>query len=77
MNKLPARFGMFVMPLMLSILMTFIVSFVSTLRGIGWTNDFVWTWMSAWGMSWLIAFPTTLLVLPLVRRATASIVQVR
>jgi hypothetical protein len=28
----------------------------------------------AWGLSWLVAFPTLLLVLPLVRRAVARIV---
>lgn len=77
MRKLPLRFGTVVMPLLLSILMTFIVSFISTLRGVGWTPDFVWTWLSAWGMSWLVAFPTTLVVLPLVRRAAASIIEAR
>ncbi|RYG86771.1 MAG: DUF2798 domain-containing protein, partial [Alphaproteobacteria bacterium] len=27
----------------------------------------------AWGLSWLVAFPTLLLILPLVRRLTATI----
>ncbi|KHF76479.1 hypothetical protein PJ15_3235 [Acinetobacter sp. neg1] len=27
-------------------------------------------WLSAWGISWLIAFPVLLLVLPIVRKIT-------
>ncbi|CAN7168904.1 DUF2798 domain-containing protein [Acidovorax sp. LjRoot194] len=62
------------MPLLLSLLMTFIVSLISTLRVAGFTLDVLRLWMSSWALSWLVAFPTLLLVLPLVRRATAAIV---
>jgi hypothetical protein len=62
------------MPLLLTFLMTFIVSFISTLRGVGVTPDFVRVWFSAWGWSWLVAFPALLGILPVVRRATAAIV---
>ncbi len=72
--KLPARSASWVMPLLLSILMTFIVSMISTLRGVGLTPDMPRIWMGAWGLSWVFAFPTLLLVLPLVRKATAAIV---
>lgn len=73
--KLPARYAAVVLPLFLSVLMTFIVSLVSTLRGIGLTQSFPGVWLSAWGLSWLIAFPTLLVALPLVRRATRAIVR--
>lgn len=72
--KLPARYATLVMPLFLSILMTFIVSLVSTLLAVGPVAGFVGLWAGAWGLSWLVAFPTLLLVLPLVRRATAAVV---
>lgn len=72
--KLPARSAAWVMPLLLSILMTFIVSMVSTLRSIGLSPDMPRIWLSAWGLSWVFAFPTLLMVLPLVRKATAAIV---
>ena len=71
---LPARAAAWVMPLLLSVLMTFIVSMISTLRGVGLSPDMPKIWLSAWGLSWLFAFPTLLLVLPLVRKATAAIV---
>ena len=72
--KLPARSAAWVMPLMLSIVMTFIVSMVSTVRSIGLSPEMPRIWLSAWGLSWVFAFPTLLVVLPLVRKATAAIV---
>lgn len=69
-RKLPASYAGFISPLLLllSLLMTFIVSFISTLKSLGLGPDLPSTWMMAWGLSWLVAFPTLLLVLPMVRR---------
>jgi hypothetical protein len=33
------------------------------------------TWPTAWALSWLVAFPTLLMVLPLVRRIVALVVE--
>ena len=74
LRKLPARHAGIVMPLLLSILMTFIVSLISTLHSIGFGKGLVQVGMGAWGLSWIIAFPTLLLVLPLVRSATRALV---
>ncbi len=73
--KLSSRYGSLVMPLLLSVIMTCIVSLVSTLRSVGLTADLLGIWLSAWALSWLVAFPTLLVVLPLVRRLTAAIVE--
>ncbi|HEX2009424.1 MAG TPA: DUF2798 domain-containing protein [Roseateles sp.] len=74
-RKLPARYAGVVMPLLLSILMTCIVSLISTWRGIGPVPGFWRIWLGSWSWSWLVAFPTLLLMLPLVRRATAALVE--
>lgn len=74
-RKLPARYARFVMPLVLSIIMTFIISGVSTLRGVGLTPDFLRLWMQAWALSWMVAFPTLILVLPLVRKIVGMVVE--
>ncbi len=73
--KLPARYASVVMPFLLSILMSGIVSMISTLRGVGTDPNLLRIWLGAWGISWAIAFPTLLLVLPVVRRVTAAIVR--
>ncbi|MER8764429.1 MULTISPECIES: DUF2798 domain-containing protein [unclassified Mesorhizobium] len=67
-SKLPARYAAVLGPLVRSLLMTFIVSFISTLKSFGFQPDMLATWLTAWGLSWLVAFPTLLLVLPAVRR---------
>ncbi len=75
MKKLPARFAGLVMPLLLSILMTCVVSATSTAVALGIDDQFVPHWLHAWGISWLIAFPALLLALPLARRLTALVVE--
>jgi hypothetical protein len=74
-GKLPARYAAIVMPLVLSVLMTFVVSAISTLRSLGPTPAFMAIWPGAWAISWLVAFPTLLAVLPLVRRIVAFAVE--
>jgi Protein of unknown function (DUF2798) len=73
--KLPARYSYFVMPLILSSIMTFVVSAISTLKSLGLSEAFFRTWPSAWALSWLIAFPVLLAVLPLARKLAACVVQ--
>lgn len=74
-RKLPNRYTSIVLPFLLSIIMTFVVSMVSTLRSLGLEEFSINVWMSAWIISWLIAFPTLLLVLPVVRKITALLVE--
>lgn len=73
--KLPARYGALVMPLFLSVVMTFVVSAISTLKSLGLNGGFLATWPIAWGLSWVVAFPTLLLVLPLVRWLVGLVVE--
>jgi hypothetical protein len=73
-GKLPARYAAIVTPLVLSVLMTFVVSAISTLKALGATAAFIENWPTAWVLSWLVAFPTLLLILPLVRRIVALVV---
>lgn len=75
LRKLPARYGGLVLPLLLSVLMTSVVSFVSILRSVGLGPGLLQVWLGAWGWSWLVAFPTLLAVLPFVRRATDAFVE--
>ena len=74
-RKLPARYAAIVLPLLLSCIMTCLISGISTLRGVGFAPGVLQLWLGSWGLSWLIAFPTLLAVLPLVRRLTAAVVE--
>lgn len=71
--RLPVRFAPFIMALQLSVVMTMVVSGVSTLRGIGLSEAFLHVWLASWFMSWIIAFPTLLILMPVVRAVTGRV----
>jgi hypothetical protein len=72
---LHTRYSSVVMPFCLSIIMTCVISLVSTLSGVGLVPGFFSLWLGSWALSWVIAFPTLLAVLPLVRKVTFAFVQ--
>lgn len=59
--------------LLVSLLMTAVVSLVTTFLNLKAFD--VHRWVGAWGLSWLIAFPTLMLVLPIVRKTVARCCQ--
>jgi hypothetical protein len=75
LRRLPAHYATIISPFVLSVLMTFVVSAVSTYQSLGVGPQFLEAWPSAWGISWLIAFPTLLAVLPLVQRIVRLVVE--
>ena len=75
-RKLPPHYASVILPLVLSVLMTFVVSAISTLKSLGPTPAFLATWPAAWALSWIVAFPTLLVVLPLVGRIVSLVVAV-
>lgn len=74
MSKLPPRFNVVAMPLVLSGLMTIIVSGISTVNALGLSPDWTMKWLGAWLLSWLVAFPVMVFVLPVARRIVAKFV---
>ena len=73
-RKLPARYASIVMPFILSIMMTFIVSLIATAKTLGIAHpNLASSWMTAWALSWVVAFPVLLAILPLVRRMVAMV----
>lgn len=74
-RKLPARFAPIVMPFLLSLMMTCLVSLIASTRSVGVTSELVRLWPGNWALSWLVAFPATLLVLPLVKLLTSMLVE--
>lgn len=74
MSKLPARYNAIALPLVLSFLMTNVVSGIATWRAVGLVPNFLHLWMTAWALSWLVAFPAVLIMLPVSRRIVAALV---
>ncbi len=56
------------MPLILSGIMSGAISCYNMFMNKGLVDGFLSLWLHAWGMSWLVAFPLILVMLPLVRK---------
>lgn len=72
---IPSRFAPALFGFILSGLMSCIVSGIATVRAIGLTDGAGAAWMSAWVFSWLVAFPTVLIVAPMTQRLVAWLVR--
>ena len=72
---IPARFAPLLFGFILSGLMSWLVSGVAILRNVGFGDDVMTLWLNAWLPSWLIAFPTVLVVAPFARRVVAGMVR--
>lgn len=73
MIRLPHRYAPKLLAFFTSLIMSFVMSMVITFLNLGWVEDFLPRWMHAWATSFLIAFPTILLVLPIARHLVARI----
>ena len=73
--KLPQRALIFLVPFFLSLVMSGIVSFISTVKALGFSWLLVSPWLTSWGISWAIAFPTVLFVLPFARKLSLVLVR--
>ena len=63
------------MPLLLSGIMSGAISCFNMFINKGWSDQFISLWLHAWSMSWLMAFPLIMVVLPLVRKFLMKFVQ--
>ncbi|MEM1100038.1 MAG: DUF2798 domain-containing protein [Pseudomonadota bacterium] len=70
---IPARYAPIAFGFILSGLMSFIVSGLSTVRAVGFIEGVFGIWMGNWSVSWAIAFPVVLVVAPVARGLVARI----
>ena len=63
-----SRFEPIIFALFVSTMMTFVISGVSTHSAISFSKDFIASWMSAWGKSWVVTYPIQLIVLPMAQK---------
>jgi hypothetical protein len=73
--RLPARAAPILFGFLLSGMMSFLVSGISTLKALGLDPGFMAAWLSAWGFAWPIAFATVLVVAPFVRRIVSRVTE--
>ncbi|MNJ56057.1 hypothetical protein D3C77_515860 [compost metagenome] len=73
--RLPTRYAPVLFAALLSAIMTCVVSAAVLVLNQGWTMDVLHAWPKSAFSTWLIGFPTVLLVAPLVRRVVLKLTQ--
>lgn len=71
--RLAARWAPLMTSFLLCVFMCGFVSLVATVQTAGFSLDISMAWMKAWGVSFLLAFPVVLVVMPIVRAIVARI----
>ena len=74
-RKLPAPTAHVLVPMTLSFLMSGIVASIATLRATGLQPDIGARILHAWMLSFPVAFPSAMIVLPIVRRVVGLLVE--
>lgn len=72
-RRLPAKWAPVMTAFFLSVFMCGVVSLVATVKALGVSPQLVAAWMEGWAVSWLLAFPVVLIVMPLVRRIVSVV----
>ncbi|HET7562242.1 MAG TPA: DUF2798 domain-containing protein [Rhodanobacteraceae bacterium] len=76
LKRLPPHYGKYVMPLILTFLMTFAVAGISTWIAVkSLSLFFLQSWMKSWMVSWVIAFPAMVMLMPVTHRIVALVVR--
>lgn len=70
---LATKFRPYLYSFFMSLSMSGIMSLVVSLHNLGWDEHILSIWLSAWRFSFMLAFPTVLMLTPLVRRLVDSL----
>tara|TARA_B100000929_G_scaffold55656_1_gene41467 strand:- start:2448 stop:2690 length:243 start_codon:yes stop_codon:yes gene_type:complete len=68
------RFAPVVFALFMSFFMSGIMSLVVTTINIGLVDDLILRWLNSWPMTFAIAFPTIMVVAPMVKRIVGRLI---
>jgi len=68
---IPRKFQPIVFAFFMGLLMSCLMSFVVTTFNVGLVDNLIALWLKAWAVAFSVAFPTIIVVAPVVRKLTA------
>lgn len=74
MKKLSNTYYNFIFSLTMALIMSALMSFVVTSHNLGLIPELIEHWLKAWRLAFVVAFPTLLIVAPIVRLLTSKMV---
>lgn len=72
---IPAKYAHIAFGFFLSLIMSGLISGVSTVSALGLVAIMSGVWLKAWASSWIVAFPSVLVVAPIARRIVGRLVK--
>ena len=73
--RFPHRYAAVLIPFVLALFMTSIVSSIATIKAVGLAPDLAVRILQAWALSFVVAFPCVLVLMPLVRKLVSHLVE--
>ena len=59
----------------MSFVMSCFMSLVISILNVGFVNNILYLWLKAWGFAFVIAFPTIILVSPVIRKLVSVVIK--
>jgi hypothetical protein len=73
MIKIDKKYSTLLFVTIMVLCMTFVISLALTIIRSGFSAGFTLLWLRAWGLAFIVAWPTAMLVVPFARKVVASI----
>jgi hypothetical protein len=75
MKLTPKIYMSYLFSLFMALLMSCTMSLVIIIFNVGLIEGFVFIWLKAWGFSFIVAFPTVIVVSPIVRKLVNLVIE--
>lgn len=72
---IPEKFTPLVFSFFMALLMSCFMSLVITVFNVGFIDGLVYVWLKAWCFAFFVAFPTVVVVSPVVRKLVALVIK--
>lgn len=72
---IPRQYQKLVFAFVMALMMSCIMSFVISVFNMGFHANIVHIWLKAWGFAFVVAFPTIILVAPVVQRVVNTLLE--
>ena len=56
------------------LIMTFVITFVGPAKNLGFQSNFILQWLKDWGFAFIIALPTVMMIMPLIKKITSKMI---
>jgi len=71
--KISPKYAGIIMSFIISIGMSFVMSFAMLAVNVGFAGNFIPMWMKAWGIGFIVGFPAAAIIVPFARKAVSKI----